>query len=66
MNENYYVVTGIFMGAADGCLTKATGEEEAINKVKGRCKLNIEWKARLLDDYYIESIKLGDRYVVLR
>ena len=65
MNEKYYVVTKTFMCDTVVCLTKATSEEEAINKIKGHYELNIEWNARLLNDY-IRLIEFGDKYVVLR
>lgn len=65
MNENYYVVTSTFMDNTDVYLTKATSEEEAINKIKGHYELNIKWNARLLNDY-IRLIELGDKYAVLK
>lgn len=65
MNENYYVVTSTFMCHTDVYLTKATSEEEAINKIKGHYELNIKWNARLLDDY-MRLIEFGDKYAVLR
>ena len=63
--ENYYIVTSTFGCNTDVYLTKATSEEEAINKIKGRYELNIKWNARLLNDY-IRLIKSGDKYVVLK
>ena len=65
MNENYYVVTSVFMCNTDVYLTKATSEEEAINKIKGPYELNVKWSARLLNDY-IRLIEFGDKYAVLK
>ena len=65
MNENYYVVTSTSMCDTDVFLTKATSEEEAIDKIKGHYVLNLEWNARLLNDY-IRLSEFGDKYVVLR
>ena len=63
--ENYYIVTGTFMCNTDVYLTKATSEEEAINKIKEPYELNIKWNASLLNDY-IRLIEFGDRFAVLR